>query len=338
MNLPASDYRCYRHPDREAYISCQRCERLICPECMNDASVGFQCPSCIAEGAKSVRAPRTIAGGAVSGRDGVVSMTLIGINVVAFLHPDRDRRPTAAGSTSTARCRAMSVAVDGDYWRLLTSAFLHAGILHIAFNMYALYLFGPFVERALGTWRFIAAYVTMAIFSSVFVYILTAPGTVTIGASGAVFGLFGMALIFLLKAKQDVSTLLVLLAINAFLSTQGNISWQGHLGGFIVGCLLGLAFAYAPRDRKQIIQVAVFAALWIGIVAAIVVRTGQLTRSPQDRVTRVSLSTAVHTGVDNYTGVTHSHFMANPKAATMKPMPMTRFQLPRSEYHWRNDG
>ena len=276
MNLPASDYRCYRHPDREAYISCQRCERLICPECMNDASVGFQCPSCIAEGAKSVRAPRTIAGGAVSGRDGVVSMTLIGLNVVAFIIQ------VATGDRGSwiyqhGALQGYVVAVDGDYWRLLTSAFLHAGVLHIAFNMYALYLFGPFVERALGTWRFIAAYVTMAIFSAAFVYVLTAPGTVTIGASGAVFGLFGMALIFLLKAKQDVSTLLVLLAINAFLSLQSHISWQGHLGGFIGGCLLGLAFAYAPRDRRTVVQLAVFVAVWIGVIGTIVVRTGQLT-------------------------------------------------------------
>ncbi len=109
-------------------------------------------------------------------------------------------------------------------------------MLHIAFNMYALYLFGPFVERALGTWRFIAAYLTMAVVSSVFVYCALEPrGTLTIGASGAIFGLFGMALVLLLKAKQDVRSLLVLLAINAFISTQGNISWQGHLGGFIVG-------------------------------------------------------------------------------------------------------
>src|SRR3954465_3639035 len=85
MNLPASDYRCYRHPDREAYISCQRCERLICPECMREASVGFQCPSCIALGAKSVRQPKTLAGGTVSGREGVVSMVLIGINVAAYV-------------------------------------------------------------------------------------------------------------------------------------------------------------------------------------------------------------------------------------------------------------
>lgn len=275
MNLPASDYRCYRHPDREAYISCQRCERLICPECMRDASVGFQCPSCIAEGAKSVRAPRTIAGGVVSGNPGVVSMTLIGINVVAFLI----QIATGERTSDIYQHGAMQgyVVADGDYWRLLTSAFLHAGILHVAFNMYALYLFGPFVERALGTWRFIVAYLTMAIFASVFVYVLTDPLTVTIGASGAVFGLFGMALIFLVKAKQDVTTLLVLLAINAFISTQGNISWQGHLGGFIGGCVLGLAFAYAPRDRKRLVQVVVFAAVWIGMIATIVVRTGQLT-------------------------------------------------------------
>ncbi len=286
MNLPASDYRCYRHPDREAYISCQRCERLICPECMNDAAVGFQCPSCIAEGAKSVRAPRTIAGGAVSGRDGVVSMTLIGLNVVAFL------LTLAAGGNSGSifqhgamlsttvvnNSGDVLTGVDGGaYWRLLTSAFLHENVLHIAFNMYALYLFGPFVERALGRARFIAAYLTMSVGASVFVYWLSEPRALTIGASGAVFGLFGMALIFLLKAKQDVSTLLVLLAINAFLSTQGNISWQGHLGGFIVGCALGAMFAYAPRDRRTVVQMAVFAAMWMGIVAAIVVRTGQLT-------------------------------------------------------------
>jgi membrane associated rhomboid family serine protease len=286
VNLPASDYRCYRHPDREAYISCQRCERLICPECMNDASVGFQCPSCIAEGAKSVRAPRTIAGGLVSANAGVVSMALIGINVVAFLltlatggndgglfqHGAMlaESRPNVNGELLTG-------VADGAYWRLLTSAFLHENLLHIAFNMYALYLFGPFVEQALGRARFIVAYLTMAVGSSVFVYWLSEPFGLTIGASGAIFGLFGMALIFLLKARQDVSTLLVLLAINAFLSTQGNISWQGHLGGFVVGCVLGAVFAYAPRDRRTLVQVGVLAATWIGIVVAVVIRTGQLT-------------------------------------------------------------
>lgn len=286
MNLPASDYRCYRHPDREAYISCQRCERLICPECMNDASVGFQCPSCIAEGAKSVRAPRTIAGGVVSADAGLVSMVLIGINVVAFvltLATGGNDGPifqhgAMLSTTVVNNSGDILTGVDGGaYWRLLTSAFLHENILHIALNMYALYLFGRFVERALGRARFIAAYLTMSIGASVFVYWLSEPRALTIGASGAVFGLFGMALIFLLKAKQDVSTLLVLLAINAFISTQGNISWQGHLGGFIVGCVLGVVFAYAPRDRRTLMQVGVLAATWVGIVVAIVLRTNQLT-------------------------------------------------------------
>jgi len=253
---------------------------------MNDASVGFQCPSCIAEGAKSVRTPRTIAGGTVSADVGLVSMVLIGINVVAFLltlatggndgglfqHGAMlaQSRPNISGELLTG-------VADGAYWRLLTSAFLHEGLLHIAFNMYALYLFGPFVEKALGRVRFIVAYLTMAVGASVFVYWLSEPYVLTIGASGAISGLFGMALIFLLKAKQDVSTLLVLLAINAFLSTQGNISWQGHLGGFIVGCILGAVFAYAPRDRRTLVQAVVLAATWIGIVVAIVLRTSQLT-------------------------------------------------------------
>jgi membrane associated rhomboid family serine protease len=274
MNLPAQDYRCYRHPDREAYISCQRCERMICPDCMRDASVGFQCPSCVAEGAKSVRAPRTIAGGAVSAYDGLVTKVLIGINVVAFIA--QQATDGKAGSVFDRGSMQSFAVADGEYWRLLTAAFLHLGVLHIAFNMYALYLFGPFAEKALGTVRFIAAYVTAAIASSVFVYWLSGTNTATVGASGAVFGLFGLVLLLLLRAKQNVSTLLVLLAINAVISLQGNISWQGHLGGFVAGCILGATFAYAPRERRQLVQVVVFAAIWVAMIAAVVIRTGQL--------------------------------------------------------------
>lgn len=276
MNLPAEGYRCYRHPDREAYISCQRCERLICPECMREAAVGFQCPTCITEGAKTIRQPKTLAGGTISGNEGRVSLILIGINVAAYVAQlATDGR--VGGVYERGALRGLEVA-DGEYWRLLTSAFLHGSLLHLLFNMYALYLFGPFVERALGTTRFIAAYLTTAIVGSVFVYVLADPLTVTIGASGAVFGLFGMALLFLLKAKQDVRTLLVLLAINAFISIAApNISWEGHLGGFVAGIVLGAAFAYAPRGSKSAVQALVFSALWIAAIAAIVLRTISLT-------------------------------------------------------------
>ncbi|MGI9084839.1 MAG: rhomboid family intramembrane serine protease [Aeromicrobium sp.] len=276
MTEPSSvdQQRCYRHADREAYISCQRCGRLICPDCMRDASVGFQCPECVAEGRKSVREPRTVVGGAISASAGSVSMAILGINVVAFLL----QLATEGSDSSIFQLGAMQgfAVAQGDYWRLLTAAFLHAGILHIAFNLYALYLFGPFVERALGTARFVIAYLTMAIASSVFVYWLTAPQIATIGASGAVFGLFGLALVLLIRAGQDVRTLLVLLAINAVISLQGNISWQGHLGGFVTGLALGAALAYAPRERRAAIQLAAFSLTWVGIVVAVVLRTLQL--------------------------------------------------------------
>lgn len=276
MNLPAEDYRCYNHPDREAYISCQRCERLICPDCMREASVGFQCPSCIAEGAKTIRQPRTLAGGAVSGREGRMSMILIGINVAAYVA--QLATGNRAGDVYQQGALQGYVTADGDYWRLLTSAFLHGSMLHLLFNMYALYLFGPFVERALGTARYVVAYLTSAMAGSIVVYLLADPTTVTIGASGAVFGLFGMALLFLLKAKQDVRTLLVLLGINAFISVAGpNISWEGHLGGFLAGVALGAVFAYAPRDRRTLVQALVIGALWIVMIVAFVLRTAQLT-------------------------------------------------------------
>ncbi|MET1037681.1 MAG: rhomboid family intramembrane serine protease [Aeromicrobium sp.] len=237
---------------------------------MREASVGFQCPTCVTEGAKTIRAPRTLAGAPVPGRDGLVSMILIGINVAAYVVT------LATGGTDGQFFEDGAMwgygLADGDYARLLTSAFLHGGLLHLLFNMYGLYLFGPFVERALGTWRFIAAYLTTALVGSVFVYLLADPRILTIGASGAVFGLFGMALMLLLRAKQDVRTLLVLLAINAFISTQGNISWQGHLGGFVSGAVLGAAFAFAPRERRTLVQLLVFALLIGGSVAAIILR------------------------------------------------------------------
>jgi membrane associated rhomboid family serine protease len=253
---------------------------------MRDASVGFHCPECVAEAARTVRAPRTLAGGTVSARQGIVSMSLIGINVSVYLLTLAAGGPSSnifqqgamlsVNAVNQAGTMLTGVA-GGGYWRLLTSAFLHEGTLHILFNMYALYLFGPLVERALGVRRFLAAYLTMAIAASVFVYWLSEPRGLTIGASGAIFGLFAMALVLLHKAKQDVTFLLVMLAINAVISLQGNISWQGHLGGFLTGLVLGATFAYAPRERRTQVQVLVFSVLWVGIIAAIALRTAQLT-------------------------------------------------------------
>jgi membrane associated rhomboid family serine protease len=265
---------CYRHTDREANIRCQRCERPICPECMRDAAVGFHCPSCVAEGRKSVRQARTVAGGRIPVDAGRTSLVLIGINVAVYLAQmaTDNREPSVY---QLGAMQGYSVAV-GEYWRLLTAAFLHGGLIHLALNMYALYLFGPVAERVLGTGRFIATYFTLAIASSAFVYLLTEPSTVTVGASGAIFGLFGLVFVLMLKSGQDIRSLLVLLAINAFISLQNGISWQGHLGGFLAGLVIGAVFAYAPRASRTVWQTVAFAGIWVGIVVAVVARTAAL--------------------------------------------------------------
>lgn len=279
MTHPAAGQQvCYRHPERPAYIQCQRCSRYICPEDMREASVGFQCPDCVAQGRANVRQPRTLAGGAVSVDAGIVTFVIIAINVAAQLvvmGTGGLRDPNGSAFFQWGWLRGVDVA-QGDYWRLLTAAFLHGGLVHIALNMYALYLFGPFVEQTLGRWRYIATYITLAIGSSVCVYVLENPLTPTIGASGAVFGLFGLALIFLIRTRQNVTGMLVLLAINGFISLGAGISWQGHLGGFLTGVVLGLVFAYAPRAHRTLVHIGAFVVLWALFVAAIVWRTADI--------------------------------------------------------------
>ena len=235
---------------------------------MRDAAVGFQCPDCLAAGSKAVRQPRTIGGGAIPRVDGAATKVLIGLNVAVYVltGPLNLDRLTVYGTL-------VEGLVGGEYWRLVSSAFLHANLFHLLFNMFALYLFGAYAENLLGTVRFVAFYLVAAVFSSAVVYLLTDPYTPTVGASGAVFALFGFALITLLKAGQDVRSLVVLLAINAFLSLQAGISWQGHLGGFIAGVLVGAALALAPPGRGG--QAMVVSTVLLVIIAAglVLVRT-----------------------------------------------------------------
>lgn len=253
---------------------------------MREASVGFQCPECVASGAASTRQPRTLAGGAITARAGAVTMAIIALNVAFEVIVLATGGSLWSSDGPFFRWGGMlglatydgglHGVAQGEWWRLVTAAFLHGGLLHIAFNMYALYLFGPYVEQVLGRWRFIVTYLTLAVGSSVLVYVLEDPRQLTIGASGAVFGLFGLALIFLIRTKQNINGMIVLLVVNGVISLQSGISWQGHLGGFVTGLLLGLVFAYAPRERRTAIHVAAFAALWAVFIVLIGWRTDQL--------------------------------------------------------------
>ena len=263
---------CYRHPEREAHIRCVRCNRRICPDCMIDASVGFQCPECVREGNKSVRQARTVFGGRVTTDSGWVSKVLIGINVVAYV-----LQQTVSGFTFRFENIGFYVA-DGDYYRLLTAAFLHGSILHIALNMYALYLFGPPVEAAIGRVRFAALYLVSALGGSALSYAFANPLVPSLGASGAVFGLLGAYLVLNRKLGRDTSGVMALLVINfVFGLIAPNIDWRAHLGGLITGSLCAAAIAYAPAERRNAVQLGGLAAVTVLVVAVVVWRTAALT-------------------------------------------------------------
>jgi membrane associated rhomboid family serine protease len=266
---------CYRHPDKETYISCQRCGRPICPDCMRQASVGFQCPQCISEARASTPRPRTVYGGRVRGARNAATLTLIGLNVVMFL---LIQVTGGAGSPLLGNTMLFPVAVaDGQWWRLLTSTFVHLELLHLFFNMFALWIFGPVLETVLGRTRFVALYLLSGLVGSVAVYWLSPPAAPTLGASGSVFGLLGAALVVSVRRGYDVSWLLGLLGINlAFTFLAPNISWQGHLGGLLGGLAIGAAVAWAPRRYRTLVQVLAFAAVFALCLLLIALRTAQL--------------------------------------------------------------
>lgn len=273
---------CYRHPDREAYVRCVRCERRICPDCMIPASVGFQCPECVKSGNKEVRTARTIFGGRVTDDPGWVSKALIAVNVVAYVaqqvSDEFTRRFYDIGAVPPPPFGDPVVGVAaGEYYRLLTSAFLHGGIVHLLLNMYALYLFGPQLEAALGRLRFIVLYVVSALGGSALSYAFASPVQPSLGASGAVFGLLGAYLVINRRLGRDNTPVLMLLAINlAYGFLVPNIDWRAHLGGLVTGALVAAAIAYAPAKRRGLVQAAGIAVVLLVVVGIVVWRTVDL--------------------------------------------------------------
>jgi membrane associated rhomboid family serine protease len=143
----------------------------------------------------------------------------------------------------------------GQEYRLLTSAFMHYGIVHILFNMYALFILGPPLERYFGRLRFGALYFLSALGGSVVVYLFSPLSAATAGASGAIFGLFGATLVAARRLRVDVRSLVVLIVINLVITfTVPGISWQGHVGGLLTGALVAAAYLNAPRARRNLVQ------------------------------------------------------------------------------------
>lgn len=275
---------CYRHPGREAHIRCTRCNRRICPDCMVAASVGFQCPECVRQGNKGVRRGRTVFGGAVTGDPGYVTKVLIAVNALMWLVQvgaglTFEHRLWLIGGPAFDPVLMERVGVaDGESYRLLTAAFLHGGLVHLALNMYALYLFGPPLEGALGRVRFITLYFVSALGGSAVSYAFSNPAQPSLGASGAIFGLLGAFLVVSRRMGRDTTGVLILLAINfVYGLIVPRIDWHAHLGGLITGVLTAVAFAYAPKVGRTAVQTGGVLGVLAAVVVVVVWRTAALT-------------------------------------------------------------
>ncbi|WP_411103616.1 rhomboid family intramembrane serine protease [Streptomyces sp. cmx-4-9] len=281
---------CYRHPDRDTGISCTRCERPICSACMISASVGFQCPECVREGSgtghrPAANAPRTLAGGVVADDPQLVTKILIGINAAVFflvlLAPG-----LAIHLELLGRYREFGGPVEGvstgEYQRLLTSVFLHVEWWHIIGNMIGLWVIGGPLEAALGRSRYLAVYLLSGLGASALVYLLTAPNTPTLGASGAVFGLLGATVVLARRLRYEmrpVIVMVVLMLVLTFVPLGGSltVSWQAHVGGLVTGALVGLGMLGPTAGRyRTLVQWATCAAVFLLVAAVVAVRTAEL--------------------------------------------------------------
>ena len=271
---------CYRHPGRETYIGCTRCERPICSECMIPAAVGFQCPECVRSGRQGQRIARTAFGGRVAIAQGAVTYTLIALNIVLFLVQQASAtfEIRFALLAKTPYASPYAGVAHGEYYRLLTSMFLHSGVLHILFNMWALYVVGMPLEAMFGRVRYTVLYFLSGLTGSALAYLLSDPQTATLGASGAIFGLFGALFVVARRLNFDIRPIGFVIVLNLVLTfTVPSISWQGHVGGLAAGTALAAAWVYAPRKQRTLVQVASSLAVATLIVIIVVARTHALT-------------------------------------------------------------
>ena len=281
---------CYRHPDRETGVSCSRCGRPICPECMTPTSVGMRCPEC----ARDRTEVRTASTGALSG-GAKATFVLIGINVGVFVlqlltggPSGTDGRLFADGALCANAVGDGGVCGGGgqiihsagsEWWRIISSGFMHGGLIHLALNMFVLFILGQVLEPAIGRARFVGLYIVALLAGAVGALIMSDPFTFTVGASGAIYGLF-IATIVIARQRgmhDVVQQLAFWLVINlVFTFAASNISVGGHIGGIVGGAIGALIVVGAERQisRRETLPAELATMAAVGIVcfvAAIIV-------------------------------------------------------------------
>lgn len=282
---------CPRHPDRVAYVRCQRCDRPACPDCQRSAAVGVRCVDCerAAHHAQASARPRNAMGGGIGRRTPVVTFGILALCGVFFLGQTMLPGLTE-GLFIFGPYRALAMP-----WIFVTSGFLHAGVLHLLLNGWAIWVVGQYLEQTMGHWRFAALFLISVIAGHTAVLLFADPAssswvTHTLGASGGVFGLFGSLFIVNRKMGAETGQVLVLLALNLLITfTVPGISWQGHVGGLVLGtAMTAVMFAVRPRatpgadrvalaKRAALLHAAVFAGgllVCLALVAAKVAMVG----------------------------------------------------------------
>ncbi len=265
---------CYRHPDRVTRLSCTSCGKPICVECSHDASVGQKCPECAApqRGARVIQARSLI--GRPSFQTSPVSFTIIGVTVAVFVAGflSSDAQHWLMQNLSQANF----LVAQGEWYRIFSAALLHGGFLHIGFNMYALYLFGPRLEQQVGGRAFAALYIASAGVGGMVAYWFGPTAQVTIGASGAIFGLFGAWMFVAWRMRNTpggrsmFNQLGILLLINLSLPLfVPNIAWRAHFGGFAAGLLIAWLWSTfaVGKPNARMIRTVIAAAIGLAAIA-----------------------------------------------------------------------
>jgi membrane associated rhomboid family serine protease len=250
--MAAEPMHCYRHPNRETLVSCSECGRPICEECMTFAPVGIRCPEHSGKPAGTQRLSQGVRRAGFEGTGALVTKALIAINVgVYLLELAMGGQVNGTGNRIYVNGALFGPAVaDGEWWRLFTAMFLHYGPLHLALNMLALWFFGSPVETAIGRARYLLVYVVSGLAGSAGALVFS-PNSVTVGASGAIFGILGAALVLERQRNYVLGGGAIgIIVINlAFTFAIPGISIGGHLGGLVGGALCMLALSRFGRTH-----------------------------------------------------------------------------------------
>ncbi|GAB3573806.1 rhomboid family intramembrane serine protease [Amycolatopsis endophytica] len=275
---------CWWHPSRPTGLSCVRCGRPACPDCLREASVGYQCIDCVQTGRREQKVqrytPRTVAGAQVSHRP-VVTPVLIVLNVLVYVITAAQAGSLTGNDSAPAFTDGvlwpLALAGEDQWWRLIVSGFLHYGPIHLAVNMLALWILGRDMETLLGRVRFTALYLVSLLGGAVAVYLFDDVNRGTAGASGAIYGLLGAMLVAVIRLRLNPAYAIGTIVLNLIITVSlPGISLLGHLGGLVVGALVAAAMVYAPAKGRRYWQGGAVAMLVIALLVLVFVRDAQL--------------------------------------------------------------